>query len=73
MIALNDKIDFSKFDDSAIRQSEAWLNSFRLKVGTFTDLGYRFRENVWEKGDHWFPGIGASDLKFYDSMFFNTD
>ena len=55
MRVLNDKIDFTKFDKHAIRQSEAWLNSIKLKAGTYTDLGYRLRENVFNKDDHWFP------------------
>ena len=73
MINLNSKIDFTKFDMSAVRQNEMWLNSIRLKAGTFSDLGYRFRENSFNKGDHWFPGLGSSFLKFYDTVYFNTD
>ena len=73
MIGLNNKIDFTKFDHTSVRQSEIWQNSVRLKAGTFTDLGYRFRENTFDKSDHWIPGVKESDLKFYDSVFFNTD
>ena len=37
MLVLNNKIDFSRFDDGSIRQNEIWLKSMLFKEGMFTD------------------------------------
>ena len=37
MRVLNDKIDFTKFDEGSIRQNEIWLPSVKFKPGLFTD------------------------------------
>ena len=73
MRVLNNKIDFSKFDDGSIRQNEIWLPTVKFQPGLFTDQGFRFQENEFSKSDHWFPGMGQSSLKFYDVTFFSSD
>ena len=73
MRVLNDKIDFSKFDDNTIRQNEIWLPTIKFKPGLFTDAGYRFRQNIFKRADHWFPGTGTTIEKFYDILLFSND
>ena len=70
---LNDKIDFSKFDDGAVRQNEIWMPLIKLKPGAFRDAGYRFRENTFKKADSYFPGLLKSIQKFYDVTVFSSD
>ena len=55
---LNKKVDFSLYDDSQVRQNEIWLPTVQFRAGIYTDQGYRFRQNYFDKEDHWFPGMG---------------
>ena len=47
MRIINDKIDFTKFDEEAERQNEIWMPAIKLKPGLYSDTGYRFRENLF--------------------------
>lgn len=44
-----------------------------MRPGIFSDAGYRYRQNVFEKQDFWIPGISSSVEKFYDVTFFSSD
>ena len=70
---LNDKIDFTTFNDDTTRKNEIWMPVLKFKPGLYSDAGYRYRENTFDKKDHWFPGIGKSLEKFYDMTFFSSD
>jgi len=73
MRVLNDKIDFSKFDEGSVRQNEIWMPLVKFKSGLFSDTGYRFRENEFKHGDNWFPGAPFQHRTFYDVTFFSSD
>ena len=45
------------------------LNAFKL-YGQFTDAGYRFRQNVYDRVDKWYWPFSESSV-FYDLTFFN--
>ena len=49
------------------------MPSIPLKAGTFSDSGYRFRENVFEKQDSYIPFWGRNEESFYDMIFYNSD
>ena len=70
---LNEKIDFTKFDEGNVRQNEIWLPAVQFKPGIYTDQGYRFRENQFIMADHWFPFLGEGSKNFYDVTFFSSD
>ena len=44
-----------------------------FKPGIFTDQGFRYRENVFEKADHIIPGLGDSSQRWFDVVFYNSD
>jgi len=44
-----------------------------LKAGTYSDTGYRFRKNVFEREDEWYPFYPKNSSKFYDFTLFNSD
>ena len=68
---LNQKVDFTKKDQ--VRENEIWMPLVSLKAGTFTDQGFRFRQNRVPRDDHWLPGVGDSIQKFYDVTFYSSD
>ena len=73
MRVLNMKIDFTLYSDQIIRQNEIWLPAVQLKAGIYTDQGYRFRENTFEKADHIIPGAGEGAQRWFDITFFSSD
>jgi len=56
-----------------VRENERWLPSFPLKSGKFTDLGFRFRLNIFNMLDSWVPGFPNTIVKFFDLKIFNHD
>ena len=44
-----------------------------LKSGGFSDTGYRFRKNYFERYDEWQPLGKAKDEFFFDITFYNSD
>ena len=50
-----------------------WLQSFPMRKYHFTDAGYRFRKNVFEKLDYWIPFIEPQEITFWDTTIYNQD
>ena len=44
-----------------------------MSAGTFTDSGYRFRKNSFDRNDHWIPYTSEGSHTFYDIIPFNSD
>ena len=69
---MNPQIDFT-IDNNPVRENERWLPSFPLKTGSFSDVGFRFRLNIFNMLDSWVPGFSSTVIKFFDLVFFNCD
>ena len=65
--------DFDSFNEFPIRESEIWLPSIPLRSGLYTDTGYRFVKNIFEKQDQWIPFFPNTKIEFYDLNLFNHD
>ena len=70
---IDNKIDFTNLDNYAVRQTEKWLPMVPLKKGSFSDTGYRFRKNSFERKDNWYPFANKYTEGFFDMTFFNSD
>jgi hypothetical protein len=69
---LNQKIDFSTFDKIAVRYNEIFFPSIPMAYPSYSDTGYRFRYNQFDRSDGYiFPN--NFDNKFYDCFEYNTD
>jgi hypothetical protein len=51
MKIINQKIDFTTFDDYAVRYNERHVPSVPLVYPSYSDTGYRFRFNLFERAD----------------------
>jgi len=60
-------INFMK--DDYVAYSSQMLSAFKL-YGEFTDAGYRFRPNVFDRVSKWYWPFAQSSV-FYDLTFFN--
>lgn len=69
---LNQKIDFTDRDEFAVRLNEVFIPSVHLASGLFSDTGYRFRYNIFERYDNWWSSTVIVNI-FYDYMFYNSD
>ena len=51
------------------------MPSIPLKAGKYSDTGYRFRKNVFQRNRSWYSVIDDQDLEtvFYDLQHYNTD
>ena len=49
------------------------MPSIPMAPGQYTDSGYRFRKNTFERKDFWIPYIDEGKHVFYDVMLFNSD
>ena len=70
---LNEKLDFSKWDNDHIRQNEIWLPTLPMIPGKFTDSGYRFRENIFNNGYNIWPTAKSSKDRFFDVFEYSSD
>ena len=44
-----------------------------MKLGFFSDTGYRFRKNAFNRKEDWYP-FGSSVMeRFFDIPYFNSD
>ena len=69
---LNQKIDFTTFEPLAVRYNEIFMPSISMGNGAYSDTGYRFRYNQFDRGDGWiWPN--NFDNTFYDCFEYNTD
>ena len=69
---MNQQIDF-EINNVPVRETERWLPSFPLKTGQFTDVGLRFRLNLFNMLDSWVPGFPNTMVKFFDLRLFSSD
>jgi len=70
MKLLNQKIDFYQFDTAAIRYNEVFIPG--VPMNKYSDTGYRFRYNEFERQDGPYWAINVKDT-FYDFLFYNSD
>ena len=66
MKIIDNKIDFNSFDDHPIRETEKWMPMIDLSPGHYSDSGYRFRKNTFQRDDEWYPFATRKELEFYD-------
>ena len=72
MKIINQKIDFTAFSDYDVRYNEMFVPSIPLAYPSYSDTGYRFRYNAFDRQDGYF--IQKPDLDiFYDYFEYNTD
>lgn len=69
---INQKIDFTDRDEFAVRMNEIYVPAIPIKSGLFSDTGYRWRYNKFERYDKWWSQNMTTNL-FYDFMFYNSD
>ena len=50
---LNRKIDFGDYGNYAVRESEVYLPSIPIAGTLYSDTGYRFRRNYFDRNDNW--------------------
>lgn len=48
---INQKIDFTDRDEFAVRFNEIYVPAIPIKSGIFSDTGYRWRYNIFERYD----------------------
>jgi hypothetical protein len=72
MKIINQKIDFTTFEKSAVRYNELFVPSVPLMYPRYSDTGYRFRFNVFERVDGYVIPNDSKNV-FYDYFEYNTD
>jgi hypothetical protein len=72
MKIINQKIDFTTFDDYAVRYNELFVPSIPMAYPSYSDTGYRFRYNLFERIDGYIIPKDDDDI-FYDYFEYNTD
>lgn len=61
---LDNKPNFDSFKNF-INQQQAYIGSFPITTGGFTDLGFSFTKNTYDRKDNWI--YGSSEVnEFYD-------
>ena len=71
MKIIQGQIDFTNYTHP-IRQSEIWLPFLKMK-NSFSDTGYRFRENKFDMSDEWIPFYPSSETVTHDITLYNSD
>lgn len=69
---LNQKIDFTTFDKYAVRYNEVFIPTVDLAYPNYSDTGYRFRYNIFDRADGYFYPIDLENV-FFDYFEYNTD
>jgi hypothetical protein len=72
MKIFNQKIDFTTFDDYAVRYNEVWTPTITMTSPSYTDSGYRFRYNNFDRDDKYFVPHSLENV-FFDYFKYNTD
>jgi hypothetical protein len=49
-----------------IEETENWYPAVSIKNGLFSDIGMRFRLNIFDAKDEFMPGIPSTKTKFFD-------
>ena len=44
-----------------------------MKLGSFSDTGYRFRKNEFNRAENWYPFGGLVKERFFDITIYNSD
>lgn len=65
MKIINQKIDFNGFREYDVRYNEQFVPSIPLEYPMYSDTGYRFRYNAFDRQDGWLIKKPDVDL-FYD-------
>lgn len=72
MKLINQKIDFITFEDWAVRYNEVFIPGVPMGNGLFSDTGYRFRYNDFQRQDGWLIPKYIPN-PFYDYIFYSSD
>lgn len=72
MKIINQKIDFTTFGDYAVRQNELFAPSIPMRSPSYSDTGYRFRYNQFDRTDGYMYPDNDQDI-FFDYFEYNTD
>jgi hypothetical protein len=48
---LNKKINFLSFDEYAVRETELYIPAIPIAANLYTNTGYRFRRNYFDRND----------------------
>ena len=71
---LNPQINFNIHDKKdPVRENERWYPAMKLKDGTFSDMGLRFRLNEFDARDSWVPGVPSNKIKYFDITYYSYD
>lgn len=65
---INPKIEFTNFSPDPIHQNRIKMPVISLKHGIYSDLDMFYRENVFDRYDHWEPWAKLSTYVFYDTI-----
>lgn len=69
---INEQIDFNDRDERAVRYNEIYTPGVPIQTGLFSDTGYRYRYNQFERTDFWWTGKKYLD-PFFDYLHYSTD
>jgi hypothetical protein len=72
MLIINQKIDFTTFAEYAVRYNEMFVPGVPLAYPSYSDTGYRFRFNLFERLDGYILPTDIDNI-FFDYFEFNTD
>lgn len=69
---INQQIDFTGFKDYDVRQNELFVKTIPMATPYYSDTGYRFRYNVFDRADGYIYPDKDEDI-FFDFFEYNTD
>ena len=69
---INQKIDFTTFNEYAVRYNELFAPSIPMAYPSYSDTGYRFRYNIFGRADGYLYPIN-SDNVFFDYFHYGSD
>lgn len=69
---INQKIDFTTFNDYAVRFNELYIPSIDMRYPSYSDTGYRFRYNIFDRADGYAYPINKDNV-FFDYFNYNGD
>jgi hypothetical protein len=72
MKIINQKINFITFEENAVRYNELHVPSVPLAYPNYSDTGYRFRFNLFERVDGYILPDDVDNI-FFDYFEYNTD
>ena len=61
------------FESEAVEEAERWFPAVPLKNGKYSDVGMRFRLNVFDAKDSYVPLFPNTKTRFYDMTLYNSD